>query len=72
MPGIMGRATGFVCGLFLVIVGFSLLTPEAGVTQTPLTGSLICVITALGIGVIAASLLPNTMTVGGEKLKPLD
>lgn len=71
MPTVIGRTIGFVCGLFLVIAGFNLLTPQSGLPQNGSTTGLISVLVALGIGVLAASLLPNSITVHGEKLKPL-
>ncbi len=71
MNSIFGRVVGLIAGLFLVIIGFSLLTPEAGLPQSGTTHALISVLTALGIGVIGASLLPNSMTLDGKEVKPL-
>jgi hypothetical protein len=65
------RAGGFVIGLVLFLIGFSLLQPAAGVVQTGVTVALASVLTALGIGVIAAAALPQTLEVGGEDFKPL-
>jgi hypothetical protein len=66
-----GRVVGFIAGLFLVIVGFSLFTKESGLEQSRQVAALISVLIALGIGVIAASLLPNSITVEGKEVKPL-
>jgi hypothetical protein len=71
MNSVLGRVVGVVAGLFLVIIGFSLLTPEAGLPQSGTTHALISVLTALGIGVIGASLLPNSLTLDGKEVKPL-
>jgi hypothetical protein len=71
MNSILGRAVGVVVGLFIVIIGFSLLTPDAGIPQSGTANALISVLIALGIGVIAASLLPNSMTLDGKDVKPL-
>ena len=67
----LGRVAGFAAGLFLVIVGFSLFTKESGLTQTGQVTALISVLIALGIGVMAASLLPDTITLEGKEVKPL-
>lgn len=68
---VLGRVTGFLVGLFIVIVGFSLFTKESGLTHTGQVTALISVLIALGIGVMAASLLPNTITIEGKEVKPL-
>lgn len=65
------RAGGFVVGFVLFLVGFSLLQPTAGTAQTGVTVALASVMTALGIGVIAAAALPQTLEVSGEEFKPL-
>ena len=65
------RAGGFVVGFVLFLVGFSLLQPTEGVVQTGVTIALAAVMTALGIGVIAAAALPHTLEVSGQQFKPL-
>jgi hypothetical protein len=67
----VGRIVGFIAGLFLVIIGFGLLTKDSGLEQSNQVIALISVLIALGIGVIAASLLPNSITVEGKEVKPL-
>lgn len=67
----MRRAGGFVVGIVLFVIGFSLLQPSAGIVQTGVTTALAAVLTALGIGVIAAAALPQTLEVGGSDFKPL-
>lgn len=67
----MRRAGGFVVGIVLFLIGFSLLQPAEGIVQTGITTALAAVLTALGIGVIAAAALPQTLEVGGENFKPL-
>lgn len=67
----MRRAGGFVVGFALFLVGFSLLQPSEGMVQTGVTIALAAVMTALGIGVIAAAALPQTLEVSGEEFKPL-
>jgi hypothetical protein len=67
----MRRAGGFVVGIVLFLIGFSLLQPSAGIVQTGVTTALAAVLTALGIGVIAAAALPQTLEVGGTDFKPL-
>ncbi len=67
----MRRAGGFVVGFVLFLVGFSLLQPSEGMVQTGVTIALAAVMTALGIGVIAAAALPQTLEVSGEDFKPL-
>jgi hypothetical protein len=71
MHSILGRAAGIVVGFFIVIAGFFLLKPDAGIPQSGTTTALISVFIALGIGVIAASLLPNSLTLDGKDVKPL-
>jgi hypothetical protein len=71
MSSAAARIGGLVVGLFIIILGFSLLTQEAGLDGSARTKALVYALTALGIGVTAAALLPNTLTVGGEKVKPL-
>src|SRR6187402_2640539 len=65
------RAGGFVIGIVLFLFGFSLLQPTAGVVQTGVTVALAAVLTAVGIGVIAAAALPQTLEVSGQEFKPL-
>ncbi|HEY6817100.1 MAG TPA: hypothetical protein VI168_16300 [Croceibacterium sp.] len=65
------RAGGFVVGIVLFLLGFSLLQPSAGTVQTGVTIALAAVMTALGIGVIAAAALPQTLEVSGQEFKPL-
>jgi len=65
------RAGGFVVGFVLFLVGFALLQPNEGMVQTGVTIALASVLTALGIGVIAAAALPQTLEVSGEEFKPL-
>jgi hypothetical protein len=65
------RAGGFVVGFVLFLVGFALLQPTAGMVQTGVTIALASVLTALGIGVIAAAALPNNLEVSGQEFKPL-
>jgi len=65
------RAGGFVVGIVLFLIGFSLLQPSEGMVQTGVTIALASVLTALGIGVIAAAALPQTLEVSGEEFKPL-
>ena len=65
------RAGGFVIGIVLFLLGFSLLQPTEGMVQTGVTVALAAVLTALGIGVIAAAALPQTLEVSGEEFKPL-
>jgi hypothetical protein len=65
------RAGGFVVGFVLFLVGFGLLQPSEGMVQTGVTIALASVLTALGIGVIAAAALPQTLEVSGEEFKPL-
>jgi len=60
-----------VVGFVLFLVGFSLLQPNEGMVQTGVTIALAAVMTALGIGVIAAAALPNNLEVSGEEFKPL-
>lgn len=67
----MRRAGGFVVGIILFLIGFSLLQPAEGIVQTGTTTALAAVLTALGIGVIAAAALPQTLEVGGSDFKPL-
>ncbi len=71
MNSAAARIGGLVVGLFIIILGFSLLTQEAGLDGSARTKALVYALTALGIGVTAAALLPNTLTVGGEQIKPL-
>lgn len=71
MNSAAARIGGLVVGLFIIILGFSLLTQEAGLDGSARTRALVYALTALGIGVTAAALLPNTLTVGGEQIKPL-
>jgi len=65
------RAGGFVVGIVLFLIGFQLLQPNEGLVQTGVTIALASVLTALGIGVIAAAALPQTLEVSGEEFKPL-
>ena len=65
------RAGGFVVGIVLFLFGFSLLQPADGIVQTGVTTALAAVLTALGIGVIAAAALPHSIEVSGEQFKPL-
>jgi len=65
------RAGGFVVGFVLFLVGFFLLQPTEGMVQTGVTIALAAVLTALGIGVIAAAALPHTIEVSGQQFKPL-
>ncbi|WP_284124408.1 ribosomal eL19 family protein [Parerythrobacter aestuarii] len=65
------RIGGLVIGLFIIILGFSLLMDGTGMDGSARTRALIYALTALGIGVTAASLLPDTLTISGEKIKPL-
>ena len=65
------RAGGFVVGIALFLFGFSLLQPIEGVVQTDITTALAAVLTALGIGVIAAAALPHELEVSGQQFKPL-
>lgn len=65
------RAGGFVVGFVLFVFGFSLLQPDSGLAQTGVNVALASVLTALGIGVIAAAALPQTLEVSGEEFKPL-
>ena len=65
------RAGGFVIGLVLFLFGFSLLQPDSGLAQTGVNVALAAVLTALGIGVIAAAALPHTLEVSGQQFKPL-
>lgn len=65
------RAGGFVVGFVLFVLGFSLLQPNEGLVQTGVTIALAAVMTALGIGVIAAAALPNNLEVSGQEFKPL-
>lgn len=67
----IGRTAGFCCGIFLTLVGLGLLVVFSDAGMSPADRPLIWVVVALGIGVIAASALPNSMTVSGEQLKPL-
>lgn len=71
MPNRLHRAGGFVVGIVLFLIGFSLLQPSEGMVQTGVTIALAAVMTALGIGVIAAAALPQSLEVGGEDFKPL-
>lgn len=65
------RIGGLVIGLFIIVLGLSLLMDGAGMDGSARTRALIYALTALGIGVTAASLLPDTLTISGEKIKPL-
>lgn len=65
------RAGGFVVGFALFLFGFMLLQPDNGLAQTGVNIALASVLTALGIGVIAAAALPQNLEVGGEDFKPL-
>jgi len=65
------RAGGFVVGFVLFLFGFMLLQPTNGLAQTGVNIALAAVLTALGIGVIAAAALPETLEVSGEEFKPL-
>jgi hypothetical protein len=67
----VGRVVGFIAGLFLVSIGFGLFSKDSGLEQSNQVTALISVLIALGIGVIAASLLPNSITVEGKEVKPL-
>jgi hypothetical protein len=69
--GKLERAGGFVVGIVLFLVGFSLLQPSEGIVQTGITTALAAVLTALGIGVIAAAALPHSIEVNGQQFKPL-
>lgn len=71
MHSAAARIGGLVVGLFIIILGFSLLTQEAGLDGSARTKALVYALTALGIGVTAASLLPNSLNISGEKFKPL-
>jgi hypothetical protein len=65
------RAGGFVVGFVLFLFGFMLLQPSSGIAQTGVNIALASVLTALGIGVIAAAALPNNLEVSGQEFKPL-
>lgn len=65
------RAGGFVVGFVLFLFGFMLLQPTNGLAQTGVNVALASVLTALGIGVIAAAALPHTLEVSGQQFKPL-
>jgi hypothetical protein len=65
------RAGGFVVGIVLFLFGFMLLQPDSGIAQTGVNVALASVLTALGIGVIAAAALPQTLEVSGQEFKPL-
>lgn len=71
MHSAAARIGGLVVGLFIIVLGFSLLTQEAGIDGSARTKALVYALTALGIGVTAASLLPNSLNISGEKFKPL-
>ncbi|UIP07669.1 hypothetical protein LY632_04520 [Erythrobacter sp. SDW2] len=71
MHSAAARIGGLVVGLFIIVLGFSLLTQEAGLDGSARTKALVYALTALGIGVTAASLLPNSLNISGEKFKPL-
>lgn len=71
MNSTLGRAVGVVVGLIIVIAGIWLLRLDAGQPQSGPAHALLSVLTALGIGVIGASLLPNSMTLDGKEVKPL-
>ncbi|GAA4050095.1 hypothetical protein [Parerythrobacter jejuensis] len=71
MHSAAARIGGLVIGLFIIVLGLSLLMDDAGMDTSARTKALIYALTALGIGVTAAALLPNTLTISGEKIKPL-
>jgi hypothetical protein len=60
-----------VVGFVLFLFGFMLLQPSSGIAQTGVNIALASVLTALGIGVIAAAALPQTLEVSGQEFKPL-
>lgn len=70
MHGFWQRGAGFVAGLFLVFVGMAMLMPGEGMPATGPFVAMASVLTALGIGIVAAAALPHELKVGGEDFKP--
>lgn len=71
MSSIIGRVIGAVVGLLLIFMAVGGFESDMGTSQSNMGKALLALLAALGVGILGAAMLPNTITVDGKDIKPL-